>query len=433
MKYLKLIKTFKTYEYLIIGSGPGGATMARELARKGKKVIVIERGVLLSHLGTPEAARMGYDLTSILTPPVAKGGVIIWRAFMAGGSAVFSAGNGMRCLEKELVELGIKLHDEFAEAEEEMGIKPLDVALLSKGSEKLVQACLSLGYNMEPMPKFLDPSKCRTCSLCTWGCNNQSKWTPLRYLEEASIMGAEILYGTKVKKILVEKGIAKGILAERPDGEVQIMDQKIIVAAGGLATPVILIASGFKDVGEGLFLDLFVNVYGETNGVNLLDEPVMATLNKEFHESKGFMLSPYIGPAGTGPFTDLGKDGLKVNKLNLLGIMVKIKDDATGTVNADGSIIKPLSAKDRQRLDEGIEVAKKILIKAGVKKDSVIISRVQGAHPGGTAAIGKVVDHNLQTSIKNLYVCDGSVLPVSPGLPPILTIVSLAKWLAKRI
>ena len=54
----------------------------------------------------------------------------------------------------------------------------------------------------------------------------------------------------------------------------------------------------------------------------------------------------------------------------------------------------------------------------------------RGAHPGGTAKIGEIVDSNLETEISNLYVCDASVLPISPGKPPILTILALSKRLA---
>lgn len=58
------------------------------------------------------------------------------------------------------------------------------------------------------------------------------------------------------------------------------------------------------------------------------------------------------------------------------------------------------------------------------------MSKVQDAHPGGTAAIGTVVDRDLQTKIDGLFVCDASVLPVTPGFPPMLTIGALAKRLA---
>jgi choline dehydrogenase-like flavoprotein len=56
-----------------------------------------------------------------------------------------------------------------------------------------------------------------------------------------------------------------------------------------------------------------------------------------------------------------------------------------------------------------------------------------GAHPGGTAAIGQVVDKDLQTRIESLFVYDASVVSTSPGLPPILTIVALSKRLGKKL
>ena len=34
----------KTYDYIIVGSGPGGLIMADRLTEQGKKVIVLERG-----------------------------------------------------------------------------------------------------------------------------------------------------------------------------------------------------------------------------------------------------------------------------------------------------------------------------------------------------------------------------------------------------
>jgi len=61
------------------------------------------------------------------------------------------------------------------------------------------------------------------------------------------------------------------------------------------------------------------------------------------------------------------------------------------------------------------------------------VSAVQGAHPGGTAAIGEVVDTNLETKVSGLFVCDASVLPAAPGLPPMLTIGALAKYLGKKL
>jgi choline dehydrogenase-like flavoprotein len=54
-------------------------------------------------------------------------------------------------------------------------------------------------------------------------------------------------------------------------------------------------------------------------------------------------------------------------------------------------------------------------------------------HPGGTAKIGDLVDSNLKSRLDNLYVCDCSVIPESSGLPPTLTLIALAKRLAKHL
>ena len=72
-------------------------------------------------------------------------------------------------------------------------------------------------------------------------------------------------------------------------------------------------------------------------------------------------------------------------------------------------------------------------MKAGADSKSIVVGKPFGAHPGGTAAIGKIVDKDLQTEIENLFVCDASVFPTSLGAPPILTIAALAKRLAKTI
>ena len=111
--------------------------------------------------------------------------------------------------------------------------------------------------------------------------------------------------------------------------------------------------------------------------------------------------------------------------------MTKIVDESAGHVYPNGTVSKPVTDRDWVRLKEGSSISKEILVKAGVDSRSILVSKPQGAHPGDTAAIGKIVDKHLQTEIDNLFVCDASVLPIAPGLPPILTIIALAKRLAK--
>jgi hypothetical protein len=87
---------------------------------------------------------------------------------------------------------------------------------------------------------------------------------------------------------------------------------------------------------------------------------------------------------------------------SLIGIMAKSKDDSTGKVTAEEKFLKFPSKEDVKRLDEGALMSKNILIEAGVKEKDVIFTKSRGAHPGGSAAIGEVVDVNLETKIKGL-------------------------------
>lgn len=421
------------YDHLVVGSGAGGATVARELAKRGKNVLIIEAGKYEEKMGTFKDALRYFETTGYKTPRTSKEGVILWRTIMAGGSTVVSCGNGTRCLQEEFKDFGIELEEEFREAEKEMKIGPTPENLLSEASIKMREAAEELGYKMEPMPKFLDFDKCVRCGSCTFGCIQSAKWTALDYLDDAITHGAEVMYETKVREVISENGKVKGIKGKGKNGYVEIKGDNVILAAGALSTPIILQNSGISEAGENLFIDILLNVYGKAKGLHQVREPLMALVDHEFHEEKGFILSPHINANRTVRFMEAGLKGFRMPTDKLVGIMVKIADDASGRVYPDGSVSKGVTKNDWKRINEGSAIAREILEKMGADPKSIFVSKPQGAHVGGVASIGSVVDENLETKIRNLYVCDASVLPNAPGLPPILTIVALAKWLGKAL
>ena len=68
----------KNYEFLIIGSGAGGSTLACELSKRGKSVLVIEKGKRENNIGTIKDCLRYYDTSTILkTPLKSKEGVIL--------------------------------------------------------------------------------------------------------------------------------------------------------------------------------------------------------------------------------------------------------------------------------------------------------------------------------------------------------------------
>lgn len=421
------------YEYLIVGSGAAGATLAKRLSESGKSVGILEKGGPESRLGTFRHAVHYYDanpLTKI--PKKSSEGVILWRAFMAGGSTMVSAGNAGRTLDTTLQESGLDLHEEFRRAEETTHTGLMESEHLSTTSLRLLNEADRSGYHFTLMPKFVDSDQCERCGLCTFGCAHAAKWSAFTSLEDAHRSGAEIRYHMDVEQVLTQDGEAIGVGGMRPTGPFTLYGDTIILAAGGLGTPVILKNSGITGAGEQLFVDLMQIVYGAVDQRSREHEPQMSLVNDEFHDSMGFILSPFVSLHRMVRFIEGGPDAATLPTSKLMGIMVKIKDESVGKVDQHGKVSKPVTSSDREKLDAGIEISKELLLRSGVKKETLVVTNPAGAHPGGTAALGEIVNSQFQTDIDNLYVCDGSVLPEAPGKPPIITIMALAERLAQN-
>jgi choline dehydrogenase-like flavoprotein len=116
-----------------------------------------------------------------------------------------------------------------------------------------------------------------------------------------------------------------------------------------------------------------------------------------------------------------------------VGVWTKVHDDGEGRVGLDERVSKTWTSDDLDKIDYAKVMLEKVLIKGGCNPDEIYSSTKVIGHPSGTAPIGKVVDSNLETQIKNLYCCDTSVMPEAPGRPPTWTVVSLAKRLAGRL
>jgi choline dehydrogenase-like flavoprotein len=118
---------------------------------------------------------------------------------------------------------------------------------------------------------------------------------------------------------------------------------------------------------------------------------------------------------------------------SLYGVMVKLKDHVSGGLLPDGTVSKPMTPADHERLRQGEELARRILRAAGADPGTIFTSPQRGTHPSATVRIGAMLDRDLRTEISGLYVCDASVFPEALGRPTVVTIVALAKRLAARL
>ena len=227
------------------------------------------------------------------------------------------------------------------------------------------------------------------------------------------------------------KNHVQGVVFTLEGQEYRVNAPVVILAAGGIGTPLILRASEITNAGYDFFFDPLIVVMGTIDDLDGGREFPMAT---GMHDpDEGYVLTDLVWPrwiAGVFTAQVLRFDRLFAHR-RTLPIMVKIKDDLGGRLTARGGVRKRLTEDDRTRLNRGCDVAKGILKNAGAHH--IFRTWTMAVHPGGTAKVGDVVDSNLKTRFDNLYVCDCSVIPESWGLPPTLTLIALGKRLGKHL
>lgn len=418
------------YEYIIIGAGLCGLVLAKELSNKGKKLLVLERGGVIKHLGSSVLSPLYYDQCALAK---SNQGVYIYRAFGIGGTTLFCCNNAIKPSSRITDSIGIDIHKELEEVEIEC--RPnVDHFPIGKASKKIMEAANELGHDMKIMPKFAAIGKCVSCGNCVLGCKHGAKWSVLEIFKNAKSENIDIVTNFKAKKILQENGNSIGV--EGRYGKFQkrkYYAEKTILSAGGIGTPVILQNSGL-DAGEKLFVDLFNISYGICESLNHTKELMMACVCDKYYDSDDFILSVCVEPVISFPTCVSKKDMISVFSFDkMIGIMTKIADDNIGKVYRNGKIDKMPTQRDLEKLKRGSDIAKEILLECDVRKESIIVTKPRGGHPGGTAAIGDVIDNKLGTKMKNLFVCDASIFPKAPGIPLIYILIALAKWLAGNI
>jgi choline dehydrogenase-like flavoprotein len=429
------------FDVIVVGSGAGGAPVAYELAKRGRKVLILEAGPIVNNtsLGkiVPAILKPGYYSQMALFSTSVEG-TIIYRTSNLGGSTVFSCGCMMRRPDIEEA-----LSDKFGlsglslcvdQAAKEAAVRTMAGKTLSPGVRALYDAGLALGLSPEIASKGSVAGKeCRSCGKCVFGCAASAKWDSRYYLALALEASASLVTGTKVDDIIMEGNRAVGVVARKGTRTERIAADNVVIAAGALTSPRLLQKVGVS-AGKGLFVDYFSCVYGLSEDGLVMEGRSMPVIMNRCRE-QGVLLSPFLDDwIQYSLFTPLRwKRKSRFSRRRVLGLMVKIADERSGVVNEDGTVSKRPTVADQSRMGVGIETARLVLTKAGCKH-LVRTTVWRGAHPGGTAAIGEVVDNNLRVKRKDgLYVCDASIFPFAPGFPPILTITGMGKWLGKRI
>lgn len=421
----------------MVGSGPGGATLARELTLKGKNIIILEWGK-----DNPPSAEIildpmkylgGFGMRKHIMLKPKNSPIAMLRGITTGGGTMAYGGVAYEPPMDEFSEYGFNLSEEVEEIKKEIAVQPLPADLGPRG-KVIMESAIDLGLEWKKHDRLLkDPSKCRFGdNSCYIGDRTGSRWCARDWVMDAVNNGASLMNETYCEEVIIEGDKASGVIAtDRTGRKIEIGADKVVVAAGALGSPMILQKSGIFDAGRSLFIDPYLSAFGYVDrGLKPVNEPI---------RQAGILLEGGI-ILGDGALPTPGyiQHIFKASKFSkafkakkVLSILVEIADDLSGSVSFTGKIVKTLTEKDQFRINKGMILARKILQNAGAK--DIWFSQLGGVHLGGTCKIGDVVDSNLKTRIDNLYVADASVLPKAMSIPPVLTILSLAKRLSKQL
>ncbi len=426
----------KTQEILIIGSGPGGATVAKEMSKKGHAVTIIEWGKDNPPYGGPLSSPFRFfggmkNKSNAFLKTDNQPHIEIVRAITTGGATLTYGGVSWDPPFELFEKYGIDLKEEVNSIKQEITVKTLDDSQMGPAAKVIKRSATKMGLKWEKIDRFFQaPEKFKQTSYL-FGDKTGARWDARMWVKEAIKDGAVLHNETFCEKLIIENNKVLGIVAIDDKGQSkEFRADVVIVAAGGIGSPVILNKSGIES-GKGIFIDPYLVATG------YLDDKLM---NGEVTRQAGVLLKKdgiSLGDAAlpAQAYEKLIFANKKFDKISKwkqsASIVVEIEDGPSGEINSTGKIKKSLSEDDSKKLTKGREIARKILENAGAK--DIWFSQIAGVHPGGGCKIGSVVNSDLSTRIQNLYVCDASVLPESMAIPPVMSILALGKRLAKHI
>ena len=141
-------------DFIVVGTGPGGATVAKELSQRNKKVLMLEWGDNAPLTGSfwQGARKLLFPGKSLLFTNQLLGLV---RGITTGGSTVFYYATCYPVPFEMLKSHGIDIADEVEELKKELPIGPLKEQMIGPMSKRIMASAQELGYNWQKLDKFM--------------------------------------------------------------------------------------------------------------------------------------------------------------------------------------------------------------------------------------------------------------------------------------
>jgi choline dehydrogenase-like flavoprotein len=484
-------------EVCIVGSGAAASILANEFVKKGKHVVMVERG---EHYDRSTFNEDEIDMVSRLYADGALQTASdfkfqVFQGSCVGGSTVVNNAvcfdlpeakldqwNDERGLNAGLDKNTVKNSMQYVNTL--MGVKPAPYNAvrdyLNPGGKLFLEGIKKLGLDSLPSSfgsVAANIEKCVGCGYCNLGCPFGKKLSMLDHvLPDAQKNGPgklEIITGCEAIKFEGNGSKITDVLGEFRSGrKIRIKAEKFILSAGAISSSIVLLRSGIsKNAGKRVCFNIGSQITAAFPQVINSHEGLQISHYLNIAPSRGFIVETWFNPpmfqstATPGWFEDHCRNMQRYNKMTCGGVLVGSESNAeVRFAGLTGRDIRYTPTKsDFDKLIEGVKLAGNVFLAAGAEsvipntftyreyKTSAELDRlgvdakdtqelgIGTGHPQGGNVIGK--DPNVSVigpdfkvhGYDNLHVCDASVFPSSAGVNPQITVMTLAHYASQII
>ncbi len=481
-------------DVVVVGSGPAGALVAKELAEAGRDVVLLEEGRAIGVKDmVTEAGSAMHRLFRESGTRVAMGSMYVptMQAIALGGGSLINSAICARApdwvFEKWNRATGVEIPYDamvghYERVEKFLFVAPTPMEVQGERNLRFKRGCDAIGISSEPT--WRNVAGCLGSGECFTGCRNSAKKSAdVTYVPAAIAAGARVLTGARVQRVLREGKKAVGVVGRIVDpetrrelGNLKVWADTVVLAAGCMQTPLLLQRSemGGKWVGRELQLHpglAIMAVYpdpidpwkGATQGFHSL-EYLREGIKLEVLWSPPAVLAARLPGLGHAYQRALAS----YDRMAPFDVIIAA-DRSRGTVRAKRTSDEPdirfeFDKRDVRLIQRGLGVLSDICWASGAdsilpglhgvpevlesREESEVLrtADLEGSHTitaanhaFGTARMAQRPEDGVVDTwgrvfdTENLFVADTSIFAGSPAVNPMLTCMALADRIALGI